>query len=163
MQPDLNSQLLVAINTLKKVVLPAVDTSNKPAQEQLALTIKTLEASCERLPHRRRYIRQQLALTIDMAEKILGLLTDRQAELKQQLAINLAEATASYKDIDADCETLVDWDSVLMANLCQGLAACKGTDCYGDIVKILIADSEALISLGRRWCSDNGLEVDHSL
>ncbi|MGD9662343.1 MAG: hypothetical protein AB7U63_13825 [Porticoccaceae bacterium] len=163
MQPDLNSQLLVAINTLKKVVQPAVAIDNKPAQEQLMLTIKTLEASRERLRHRRRYIRQQLILTINMAKTILALLTQHQPELKQQLAKNLAEAIASYNDIDADCETLMIWGSVLTENLSQLVTAYKGTPAYDAIAKVLIVDSEPLIALGRRWCSDNGLETEHSL
>ena len=163
MQPDLDFQLSVVLTTLKKVVLPAVDADNKPVQEQLHLAIRTVEGVLERIPYRRRFVREELRLLLVLAGQAVAVLQseDQQSILSVQAMIETAEE--AYRNVDVDTGLLVEYTAKLSSGITELLKSFQGETVYNDLSLLVVQHSKALTNLARAWCSDNGLETEFAL
>lgn len=163
MQPDIDAQLSIVRNTLQQVVLPALDPANKPAGEQLQLSIKTLDACLALLPYRRKFVREQLKLGIAMADELLAVLRDEKNAAITALTEANRAAQNAYGDVDLDTEDLSRMIREILARTNDVVVASKQSPLYPMLSKTILQRSAPLVALSRAWCSDTGLEETYTL
>ena len=163
MQPDIDLQIQVVIKALREVVLPAVDVENKPAVEQLQLSLHILTTTTRLLPLRRRVVRAQLRETIEMATAILALVPEPDLAAVPALAKAVAVADEALHDVDRDTAALFTVVATLNAAISEAVTDLQGTDCYRQVARQVVRLSERQIKKSRAWCFDNGLETEVTL
>jgi hypothetical protein len=163
MQPEIDFQLSVVLNTLQKVVLPAVDVNNKPVQEQLHLAIRTVEGVLERIPYRRRFIREELKLLLDLANSFFDVFQSEAEPSITSIKLTVQKGEKAYRDADVDTEQLAGLSARLSSEITDLLQGSRSSTAYKPLSTLVVQHSKALINLSRAWCSDNGLEPDFDL
>ncbi|KQX24245.1 MULTISPECIES: hypothetical protein [unclassified Sphingomonas] len=151
MQPDPDLQLRVAIKALRDVVMPSLDPENALANEQLQLTLATLEMVRSRLPMVHEVARKELENAVDLArsvdpeETIAGMIASAE-EL-------LGDSASTTSAIDASRISLLDEVS-------------KSLNCVTDserrmvLARSVIAASKSQCDLARGWSLPGGFERD---
>lgn len=93
-RPDI--QIASMIKAMTEIVLPAVDTENKLAQEQTRLVIATLQLVAKRLPLAYRYDRDELERYVRLARELIAALD---ADLAPMLLTELETLTTHSADV----------------------------------------------------------------
>jgi hypothetical protein len=151
MVPDIDLQLRVVIRALRDVVLPAVDSGNRPALEQLHLSIATLVMAEARLPLAGGRLRAELANAIALAE----------AADAAALAAPLSTAKAVLEDPRADTRDLEIHKARLLTAVSTLVDDAPGDGARADsLARAVVATSKPQFDLIRAWCLPAGFEPD---
>jgi hypothetical protein len=151
MVPDIDLQLRVVIKALRDVVLPAVDSGNRLAVEQLHLSIATLGMVEARLPLAGRRVRAELANAIALAE----------AADAAALAAPLFAAKAALEDPRADGRDLEMHKARLLTGVSTLVDEAPGNGARADsLARAVVAASKPQFDLIRAWCLPAGFEPD---
>lgn len=151
MQPDPDLQLQVVIKALRDVVLPAVDTNNVIATEQLQLSLATLEMVRSRLPMLHEAARKELADAVNLArsmgheETIAGVITSAEALL--------SDSAGTTRAIDTLRVRLLD-------EVSKSLSSVTDRERRKDLARSIIAASKSQCDLARAWSLPGGFERD---
>jgi hypothetical protein len=151
MVPDIDLQLRVVIKALRDVVLPAVDSGNRLALEQLHLSIATLGMVEARLPLAGSRLRAELANAIALAE----------AADAAALAAPLSAAKAVLEDPRADGRDLEIHKARLLTAVSTLVDGAPGDGARADsLARAVVAASKPQFDLIRAWCLPAGFEPD---
>lgn len=160
MIPDIELQLQVVIKSLKDNVLPAVDGDNELAQQQIQLSLATLQIVSDHLPLVHLALRQDLLLHTEMAEKLLAICTDKESVSSLPVAIKTAKSITT--DPSQGFVQLQQQSRVLREVIGQVIANNADSDNVAEIEKIVFAISASTLSLSRAWAKPLGFEPDPS-
>lgn len=154
MIPDIDTQLLSVIKSLKDTVAPAVAKDNQLAQEQLHLALATLSIVRQHLPLYHRYVRLDTEIQINLAHDLLlnkgnsdqcNLI--KTLESTQQL---LTDPTQSSDDLLAGNRTLRE---VIAQYLLDNIDNVANDN-------IVLKHSKKGLDMGRAWNKPMGFEPD---
>ena len=156
MVPSLDLQLQAAIKALSDTIVPAIDSSDKVAAEQLNLVIATLGMVRERLPVQRRFVRRLLEDSIAVAEDI------NKTERDQALTDTIAHARAALSDPEGEAHELEAVHAQLteISTKLIATAGGEGLDRFGAAVA---RGTKMPLDRLRAWSIVSGFEPDPSL
>lgn len=156
MVPHISLQLQVVQKALSEVVAPAVDSSHKVAQEQLGLSIATLNMVMDRLPYSRKLVRKELAIAISMAKAVAA----SASSSTLSSAVDIAQQVLN--DVDAENSDIAAQKEELMGRLANLVDTADDAESRTRISRIIIRESKAQANLYRRWCVASGFDHDPS-
>lgn len=156
MTPDIELQLQVVIKSLKDNVVPAVDVGNQLAQEQMHLSIATLEIVLGHLPHVHDYLRRDLGANLQLAAKLHELIGDEMARRDLESAIDmagqaLADAGRGFTRLQHDARVLRDVVSAVVRDNGNHPDVAR-------IEKLVLEAADITLNLGRAWHKPHGFE-----
>lgn len=154
MIPDINTQLLAVIKSLKDTVAPAVDPQNRLAQEQLHLALGTLNIVREHLPQLHAYQRTDIAEQLAMSRELIGASKDFDQQDINSLIENSEQALA---DPGIGSEALQRIARQLRAGIGRLISAQIDN---AALDKIVLKYSERALNRGRAWNLAMGFEPD---
>jgi hypothetical protein len=152
--PDADLQLRVVIKALRDVVAPAVDTANRPAIEQLQLSIATLGLLKARLPLLHQCARRELANAIWLAEAVGTV-----AVAAETVDAALTQARAALKAADLGSVDLEACKTRLLEAVCSEIERCRADAVDREMARAVIAASKGQFDLARAWCLPAGFEL----
>lgn len=148
-----------AIQSLREVVLPAVDPTHPMAREQIALVIDWLEFQRLRNPQLADRQRAELAANLRIARAVDALgLALAEADLPVTVARGdalLAAPAATYPELLAAREAVEEALSHAVL-----LAAALPAEDRAAVEQLVIAGSAPVVALQRAWFLPYGLEAD---
>jgi len=150
MVPDAELQLAVVIKALRDVVAPAVDPGNKPAIEQLHLSIATIGLVQRGLPLAHARARQELLNALGLAEAVTA----------AGGAVDDAAARAALADPAADEARLDAVRRAVLVAVEQAVADAAGTARESAVARAVVQASKAQCDLARAWSAPAGFEVE---
>lgn len=158
MIPEIDTQLAAVIKSLADNILPAVDSSNPMAAEQLQLCLATLGLVKAHLPDLHRYLRRDLETHLALAREL------------KQLAEKSGVATAVQPAIEAGVRTLADPEMGateieqqarrLKEAIVELIAATRGSAAEKEIAASIVKAEEIVILRSRAWSIGMGFEPD---
>ncbi|MCK9285331.1 MAG: hypothetical protein M0P39_13740 [Rhodocyclaceae bacterium] len=159
MIPEIDTQLAAVIKSLADNILPAVDSSNPMAAEQLQLCLATLGLVKAHLPDLHRYLRRDLETHLALARNMT------------QLADSAGVATTFVLPvIDASMQTLADPEMGateieqqarrLKEAIVELIAAARGSTAEKEIAASIVKAEEIVILRSRAWSIGMGFEPD---
>lgn len=155
MIPDIQTQLKIAIKSIKDNVAPAVDPDNRLAQEQLFLSLATLDIALSHLPDVHQYVRKDIAEHVALANTLTGLCSDASGASLQAAAVSAADDLQNpelgFTQLQARARALRD---VIGAEIAEAAT----TEAAEAVEKAVLLASEAAISRGRAWNKPMGFE-----
>ena len=159
MIPEIDTQLAAVIKALSDNILPAVDSSNPMATEQIQLCLATLGLVKAHLPDLHRYLRRDLETHLALAWDL------KQLADKAGVGANFAQPV-----IDASARTLNDAEMgptqieqqarQLKETIAALIAATRGTSAERDVAATIIKAEEIVILRSRAWGVGMGFEPD---
>lgn len=161
-------QLKTAVRALTDVVLPAVDTGNKLAQEQVRLVIGMLGLLMQRLPLFYRYDRDELACSLKLAEELEALCGGQAhaAQALKDLAPSVAHgrnvharAAVEPAELEATNVALRERIGTLVTALSSGVSA----DAMRPVSRVVLDHSKQQLLRERAWLAPQGWEPASSL
>lgn len=155
MIPDIELQLQVITKSLKDNVLPAIDSHNQLAQQQMQLALASLEIAMNHLPLVHGTLRRDLSIQCELAENILAM--GGNAQGITPLQEELAHARHALQDPAAGFTQLQIIVRALRDCIGQVIAA---NPTHTDLEKLVIGSCAATLSLGRAWNKPMGFEPD---
>ncbi|MGE0487103.1 MAG: hypothetical protein AB7Q81_23325 [Gammaproteobacteria bacterium] len=161
MQLRTDLALHAAINSLTKVVLPAVDAANGPAQEQLQIVIGLLSLLTERLPLEYAFDRDELERALVFAEGLLAMAPeDLASEHLAAAAVDargvLDGARSAPHDLQRAVRALRECSGAMITAL-HGLADATQREALGALV---LAHQREQLTRERAWLLPQGWEAE---
>ena len=159
MIPEIDTQLAAVIKSLSDNILPAVDSSNPMATEQIQLCLATLGLVKAHLPDLHRYLRRDLETHLALAGSL------------KQLADKSGVPTVSFGPaIEASVQALGNPEMgptqieqqarQLKETIAALIAATRGTSAERDVAATIIKAEEIVILRSRAWGVGMGFEPD---
>ncbi|MCP5173336.1 MAG: hypothetical protein H7A02_13830 [Pseudomonadales bacterium] len=161
MIPEIDTQLAAVIKSLSDNVLPAVDSSNPLAGEQIRLCLATLGMIKKRLPDLHRYQRHELELNLDLLTSLAEVATNAGLAIPDlTTALNssretLNDATMGATEIEQQVRAVKD-KAVSVVN------AARGTAAETEVMASVLNTQEAMDLCRRAWTLEMGFEPDPS-
>ena len=150
MIPEIDVQLAAIAKSLTDNVLPAIDSANPMAVEQMHLALATLGLVRQRLPDLHAWLRRDLADNLALARTIGA---DEAAIAESDRTLALAER--SPQQIEAQVRALKE-------AIAARIDAVRGTDAARSVAEAVIAAQEPMILRTRAWAIGMGFEPDPS-
>ena len=161
MIPEIDTQLAGVIKALSDNILPAVDTGNPMAAEQIQLCLATLGLVKAHLPDLHRYLRRDLETHLTLASQL--------QRLANKAGVSVASAAPA---IDASARTLADPEMgateieaqarQLKESIVELMVATRGTGVEREIATLVIKTEEIVLLRSRAWGIGMGFEPDPS-
>lgn len=161
-RPDL--QLQSMIKAMSDIVLPAVDTDNRLAQEQARLVIATLQLVAKRLPIAYRYDRDELGryltLSRDLLAQVGASLADPLASLLKQLVSDGVDVFERARAEPAELEQSVFALRAAVGDLIQETRTQNDPRCRAAVRKLVLIAAKVELDRERALVVDIGFEAD---
>lgn len=149
MQPDPDLQLKVVIKALRDVVMPAVDTDNAIATEQLQLSLATLEMVRSRLPMLHEVARKELGDAVKLA---------RSVDPEETIAGVIASAEVLLSDSASTTSAIDTLRISLLDEVSKSLIRMTDKERRTAVARSVIAASKSQCDLARAWSLPGGFE-----
>ena len=154
MIPDIQLQLKSVAKSLKDNVLPAVDPNNELAQQQIQLSIATLEIAVNNLPLIHSVMRKDIEQHLAMAQQILTTAIEQHSkktltQLSQQAAQVLADPQQGLTQLQHEARELRAGIGETIAN----------NPDLTELEAIVFRFSETTVDLGRALNKPMGFEA----
>lgn len=154
MIPDIQVQLKCVIKSLKDNVLPAVDPANELAQQQIQLSLATLDMALNNLTVIHGVLRKDIQQHKEMAEDLLGAISNQ--DIQAQLHSLIHNADAALQDPSKGFVQLQIDARILRDGI--GTAITHSQDEAAKVEKVVLAHSDASLNLGRALNKPTGFE-----
>ncbi len=158
MQPDIDLQLEVTLRALQNVVAPAIDSTDKPALEQLQLSIRCLTAAKSLLKPRHRLVRAELTDSVTMAMQVRDITQQSGEAIVDKLSQAISRCESALNDANCDTEALLLRSNEIRQTISEAVNTFQHTEHYEQITRYLVVASKQQIDKLRAWCFDCGLE-----
>jgi hypothetical protein len=158
MIPDIDVQLQVIIKSLKDNVLPAVDSANQLAQQQIQLSLAALEITRNHLPLVHALMRRDIAEHIAVAEKLQAVCLDKPS--LDALADAIGRAQAALADPALGFIQLQEEARLLREGVGAAITNNADTPQAEAVEKVILQTSTTPMMLGRAWNKPMGFEPD---
>ena len=158
MIPDIEVQLQVIIKSLKDNVVPAIDSENQLAQQQIQLSLAALEITLGHLPMAHSVMRKDLSAHINVAEKLSEVCIDEPSLKGLAAAIQLAEHALS--DPSNGFVQLQQQARLLRNTIGAAISSNAETEQAQAVERVVLETSDATLMLGRAWNKPMGFEPD---
>lgn len=161
MIPDIELQLQVIIKSLSDNVLPAIAKDNQLAQEQMHLSLATLQIILDHLPNAHRYIRQDIMTQRRLAKDLLvqqSMAADVNPDAELQLALD--QSTEILADAARGATELLAFSRQFRAVICQVIKASEGTLNQETVWLQVLQHGKESLGMGRSWNKSHGFEPD---
>lgn len=156
MIPDIQLQLKAVVKSLKDTVLPAIDKGNELAQQQIQLSMATLEIALNNLPVMHAMLRKDIEQHINMAREMGGAL--KSEENKRSLQALISTAEQALQDPTQGLTQLQQQARELRSGIGDVISGnAEGADAVA-LEQIVLAHSEASLTLGRAMNKPMGFE-----
>ncbi len=161
LRPDL--LLRAAAKAMTDVVLPALDTDNKLAQEQGQLVLASLNFVVQRIPQLYRFDCDELARSVEFAAKLgkIAATAGAAAEFAQPVALTMANGTellararANPAEIEAANRDLREKIGALVAALCAEASA----ELLSQVGRAVTENAAEQLLRDRSWVAPQGWE-----
>ncbi len=167
MQLRADLALKSAIKSLTDVVLPALDSGNAPAQEQLQVVIGLLSLLAARLPLQFEYDRDELARLLEFARALDAAdVPHRDTQLPLELGASIAAAGEVLDRAQTTPEALLlavrDLRAMTGAAVSAQYAAASAAQ-RATLTRLVLAHADAQIVRERAWVIAQGWEADPAL
>lgn len=161
-RPDI--QLQSMIKAMTDIVLPAVDSENRLAQEQARLVIATLQLVAKRLPIAYRYDRDELGRYLKLSRDLLAqvgpaLRGDVTARLESQLS-NGTDVFARARAEPVELETAIFDLRATVGALIQEAHERRDPQCRATVRQLVLAAAKQELDRERALVVDIGFEAD---
>ncbi|AKH69076.1 hypothetical protein IMCC21906_01398 [Spongiibacter sp. IMCC21906] len=153
MIPDIQLQLKAAVKSLKDNVLPAIDSDNELAQQQMQLSMATIEIALANLPSLHGVLRKDIEQHAGMAKDMANLL--EAGESKQQLTELIEQADSVLANPELGMTQLQLEARAIRSRIGDVITANLDEPALDDIV---LQHSEASLALGRALNKPMGFE-----
>jgi len=156
MIPDIEVQLQSIIKSLKDNVLPAIDQNNQLAQQQIQLSLATLEITLGHLPLVHRVVRADLQENVSLAKKLCELIDDE--EIANSLQEIVEKSALALEDPGSGFIQLQQHARELRSAIGMAIAAEPGATRVQAVEQLIMETSPTLLNLGRAWNKPMGFE-----
>lgn len=154
MIPDIQLQLKSVVKSLKDNVLPAVDPENELAQQQIQLSMATLDMVLNNLPLIHSVLRKDISQHLTMASQLADAVSA--TDSKARLTEIMAAAEQALQDPAKGFSQLQDVARSLRSGIGEIISA---NDADADAIeKVVLANSDASLLLGRALNLPTGFE-----
>lgn len=158
MIPDIDVQLQVIIKSLKDNVLPAVDSGNQLAQQQIQLSLAALDITRNHLPLVHSLMRRDIAEHITVAEKLQAVCVDQPS--LAALCDAIGQAQAALADPALGFIQLQEQARLLREGVGAAITNNADSPQAEAVERVVLQTSEAPMMLGRAWNKPMGFEPD---
>lgn len=154
MIPDIQLQLKTVVKSLKDNVLPSVDPSNELAQQQIQLSMATLEMALNNLPVIHGVLRKDLQQHQLMAQAMLAVVSkpENQTRLRELMANTeacLQDPTQGFTELQLAARKLRAGIGTVIAD--------SDSDAV-QVERVVLEHCEASLNLGRALNKPTGFE-----
>jgi hypothetical protein len=160
MIPEIDTQLSAVLKSLTDNVLPAVDTTNPMAAEQIQLCLATVGLIKANLPHLHRYLRRDLETQLALAQRLRPLAD--QAGVGAVIAPMIDASVTVLGDPEQGASEIEQQVRQLKKAIVALIAASRGNKVEGQISAAIIDAEAAAIQRNRAWTVGMGFEPDPS-
>ena len=158
MIPDIEVQLQVIIKSLKDNVVPAIDTENELAQQQIQLSLAELDITLGHFPLVHSTMRKDLQEHSNVAQRLIELVVDDETKVSLKAAIEAA--SSALENPENGFVQLQQQARLLRDVIGSAIAANAEGDQAEAIEKLVLETSEKTLMLGRAWNKPMGFEPD---
>jgi hypothetical protein len=151
MTPDIDVQLGAVLRALKGTVLQALDPQNSSAQEQLRVSISTLELIRTQRPYEVRVAREELRAAIALANSAYEVTRDS----------HLTDATEQANDLLSRSEfdsSQLNASKAELLRLVSALVNDPKAVWRAELARTVVLGSSAQLNLARTWFLNAGFE-----
>jgi len=156
MIPDIEVQLQVAIKSLKDNVAPAVDKQNSLAQEQMHLSLATIEIALKHLPLVHGYVRKDIGEHIAIAKKLTDVCS--REEDKSLLRQGIAAAESALNNPELGFVQLQAAARELREKIGITIIECSATADAPAVEKTVLDMCGTTMGIARAWTKPHGFE-----
>lgn len=154
MIPDIQLQIKSVIKSLKDNVLPSVDADNELAQQQIQLSMATLEMALNNLPVIHGTLRKDLQQHMLMAKELMAVVSksENQTRLRELIASTeccLQDPALGFTELQSTARRLRDGIGTVIADSDSDAAK---------VERVVLAHCEASLKLGRALNKATGFE-----
>lgn len=154
MIPDIQLQLKSVIKSLKDNVLPAVDANNELAQQQIQLSMATLDMALNNLSVIHGVLRKDMQHHLAMAQDLQAAISDQ--GIQGQLSQLIGDTEAALQDPSRGFTDLQIAARVLRDGIGTAIAGSESD--AAKVEKVVLAHSDASLNLGRALNKPTGFE-----
>lgn len=158
MIPDIEVQLQVIIKSLKDNIVPAIDSENELAQQQIQLSLAALDITLGNLPLVHCAIRRDLQSHSKIAGQLIELLVDRAS--KDSLTAAMNAANEALENPEKGFIQLQQQARLLRDVIGTAITVNSMGDQAEAVEKLVLDTSETTLMLGRAWNKPMGFEPD---
>ena len=157
LRPEL--QIAVMIRAMAQVVLPAVDTGNRPAQEQGHLVLAMLRMLEQRLPLTYRYERDELQRYVNLADALIVDLASADPHLSELIVAGQAGKACLERPGTEPAELVENIAALrkLVGNIAGSLSTT--TSRSARVKQLIFEAAKVQIERERAWLLPTGFET----
>ncbi|MGD9660383.1 MAG: hypothetical protein AB7U63_03845 [Porticoccaceae bacterium] len=156
MIPDIEVQLQVAIKSLKDNVAPAVDKENSLAQEQMHLSLATIEIALKHLPLVHAYARKDIRENLAIADNLVAVCSREEDKAILRAGITAAQnalgnSELGFVQLQAAARELREKIGIVIIE-------CSSTADAPAVEKLVLDMCGSTLAMARAWTKPHGFE-----